>query len=53
MDVVQWLYKNHKLTDNKLLVDAQAVDDINGALELRDVTKREKREILLQELLRI
>ncbi len=53
VDVVQWLYKNHKLTDNKLLVDAQAVDDINGALELRDVTKREKREILLQELLRI
>ena len=51
VDVVQWLYKNHKLTDQQLLNDAQVVDDINGALELRDVAKREKRQRLLQDLL--
>ncbi len=51
VDVVQWLCKNHKLTDLQCLADAQVIDDINGALELRDVAKREKRQRLLHDLL--
>lgn len=50
VDVAQWLYKNHKITDKKLLLDAQVIDDINGALELRDVVKLKKRQILLKDL---
>jgi hypothetical protein len=50
IDVVQWLYKNHKLNDKKILIEAQIVDDINGALELRDATKWRKRQLLLNDL---
>lgn len=35
-DVVKWLQNNHKLEDASLFDEADTIDNINGALEMRD-----------------
>jgi hypothetical protein len=49
-DVVRWLQDNHKIDDQALFDEADTVDSINGALELRNAPLTNVRKHMLNSL---
>lgn len=49
-EVVQWLYRNHLITDKAMVVEALFIENMNVALEERDKHIRDQRQKLLKKL---